>query len=27
VEQREKHWTVGFCMDVAAEEAKKQQQA
>jgi len=23
VEQREKHWTVGFCMDLAAEEAKK----
>jgi lipopolysaccharide cholinephosphotransferase len=23
VEQREKHWTVGFCMDVAAEQAKK----
>lgn len=23
VEEREKHWTVGFCMDLAAEEAKK----
>ncbi len=23
-DQREKHWTVGFCMDLAAQEAKKQ---
>lgn len=27
VEQREKHWTVGFCMDVAAEEARKAAEA
>lgn len=27
VDQREKHWTVGFCMDVAAEEAKKAAEA
>jgi lipopolysaccharide cholinephosphotransferase len=27
VEQREKHWTVGFCMDVAAAEAKKAAEA
>ena len=27
VEQREKHWTVGFCMDLAAEQEKKAAEA